>query len=130
MSYENLQAEIFDLLAGDTALSAQISGVFDVVPENTAFPYLVFAENDEQQVASINSDNKKIQLIINIFSSNAGRKEVLDINNRIYYLLQRSNLSLSGGGKASLQIDHSSVTLLNDGVTWRGEIIISGIIWL
>ena len=74
-----LQTAIYERLSTDTALSALVTGVFDAVPEDQPYPYVVIGEPSVLPFESKNTFGEQIDLVIHAWSEYAGKKEAYDM---------------------------------------------------
>lgn len=83
MSYETalwpLQKAIFQRLSSDVTLSGVVTGVFDHVPENQPYPYVVIGEPNELPFDTKTSFGEEISLVIHVWSNYPGKKEAYNI---------------------------------------------------
>lgn len=123
------QKALYQTLSADSTLGSLITGIYDAVPENTQYPYLVFASAGQENLDSLAAHRERVRLQINIFSRSNGRKQVHSIASCVHALLHHANLSLdSGYALLQLECAASESSLLSDGLTWRGAITISAIV--
>ncbi len=65
-AYE-LQAPLYTRLTGDAALDALVSGVFDHVPEGTAYPYVVIGEYTEIPNDVLTAQGRDVTASISVY---------------------------------------------------------------
>lgn len=116
-----VQQAIYHKLNNDSTLSALIMGVFDRVPEGTAFPYVTVGEADCRDWSSMTTHGLECEITLGIYSRGGGRKQPLEIMERIYTLLHEGSLSISGHALVQSRFERSEVELLGDGLTYRGR---------
>lgn len=121
MSLEPVQKAVYTALTGDTALAALVTGVYDRVPERTALPYLVFGNATTKDASTTTLDGETVRLELAVYSREGGRKQVLDILERVHAVLHQQALTLTGGWRVVwLRVERVNVDMLGDGMTWRG----------
>lgn len=121
MSLEPTQKAVYTALTGDAALSALVTGVYDRVPERTVFPYLVFGNSGGVDAATNTSDGASVRMELAAYSREGGRKQVLEILERIHAALHQQALTLTGGWRLVwLRVERVRAEMLSDGMTWRG----------
>lgn len=122
LSLYQLQQGIYTKLKGDGVLMGMVQGVYDVVPKQVAFPYLVIGDGTQRSLAASAIDGVRCDMVIELFSRAKGRKEVLLIMDRIYALLHRQVLTVDGTPSLVLRIQRAETEMLVDGVTVRGTV--------
>lgn len=115
-----LQQALFTALDEDATLSGLISGVFDFVPQDTAFPYVVLERFDGEDWSTSTTEGCKIRCVVTSFSREGGKEETLSIMERIKELLHDADLSLTGYDLVNLRGLSGDVALESDGITYRG----------
>tara|TARA_X000001382_G_scaffold5313_1_gene4518 strand:+ start:623 stop:1027 length:405 start_codon:yes stop_codon:yes gene_type:complete len=118
----NLQKAIFSTLNGDSTLTSTLSvTIHDHVPQGTEFPYVVIGEEtmtDDSSTKDI--DFNEFTLVIHTFSRNRGRKEAKQIMARVYELLHKSTLTVTGANHINTRFEFHDVIKENDGLTYHG----------
>lgn len=122
-SHFSLQQVLYQTLSGDSALSALVTGVFDHVPQATAYPFVTLGEASIRDWSNLENAGTEQQITLRVWSREAGRKEAADIMERIVAVLQNADLSVSGQTLVLLKFVSSSIELQNDGLTTRGSLI-------
>lgn len=79
----NVQDAVFQRLANDPVLSSAVTGIFDKVPENEQFPYVVLGRCYGTPYRTKTTDGERIELTLDIWSGDNGKKETIDISNLI-----------------------------------------------
>ena len=88
-----VQKEIYSILANSAELGAVTNGVFDSVPQDTAYPYVTIGED---VFTDMSTDTELINLVsitIHTWSRFSGRLEIKKIQGVIYDLLNRAIIS-------------------------------------
>ncbi len=114
-----VQQAVASTLTGDATLMGLVHGVYDAVPQSTAYPYVVM---DEQQLRGWNTSTTvgaELTLVLHVFSREAGRMQALTIAQRLYALLHESALVVSGQSFTHVRCVGQEVTLLEDAVTFH-----------
>lgn len=119
-SLEPLQQAVYGVLMGDSALMAIVTGVYDLVPESAALPYLAFERSSARDASSFGAPAERVSMELVAYSREGGRKRALDIHERVHALLDRQSPALAGGQSIVwMRIEQTRVQLLGDGITWR-----------
>lgn len=115
-----LQKALYAKLTADATLMALITGVYDAVPTNTAFPYIVLGEAAVRDWSSTTTTGGAYSLTFRIFSRDGGKKQVLAIMERVHGLLHMGALSVTGHTSVSMRYESSETRLEDDGITTQG----------
>jgi len=91
-----VQAAIYDVLSDDATLMGLVSGVFDEVPEGTAYPYVVIGEALEIPDDSHDRDGRETVETIHIWSEYRGFSQLGTISGRVVALLDGQPLDVDG----------------------------------
>ena len=117
-----LQKSIYAKLNADSTIKTTYSAtVHDHVSSGTAFPYVVIGEEtliDDSSSKDI--DFNEFTLTIHTFSRNRGRKEAKQIMARIYTLLHKASLTVTGANHINTRFEYSDVVREQDGLTYHG----------
>ena len=115
-----LQKAIYQTLSGDGTLMALVSGVFDHVPENTAYPYVALGEGITEDRSTVTTGGSETVAQLRVASREGGRKQAAAIMERTHVLLHGSNLAVGGQSLVFIRFQSAEVRLLNDGITYMG----------
>lgn len=115
-----VQKAIYDTLSGDSTLSNLIEGVFDYVPERTSFPYVTIGDDDFNESGGHTFDGVNASVTIHSWSRYRGRKEVKEIMARIYTLLHKASLTVTGYNLVFCIFDFAETIQDPDGETYHG----------
>jgi hypothetical protein len=123
-----IQTAIYSALEADTGAGGlfqtgtpMITGVFDTVNENQAYPYVTIPDLQNNEFGSATFDGVEGQLNVNVWSQKASSLECKTIASRIYQLLHLASLSLSGGFTLmQMRFDFEQYQLDPDGLTHHG----------
>jgi hypothetical protein len=115
-----LQKAIYSALNGDAALSALVTGVYDDVPEGTAYPYVVLGEDTGINFGSKTLDGLEYTLTIHAWSQYRGRKEVKEIMEAIYDALHDASLSVTDATLVNIRQEFETTLMDADGLTRHG----------
>lgn len=115
-----LQTSIYNALANDSALSAIITGVYDDVPEGTAYPYVVIGEDTAINAGTKSLDGLEYTLTLHVWSQYRGRKEVKEIMARMYEVLHDADLSITNSVLVNIRQEFETTLMDGDGITRHG----------
>ena len=122
LSLYQVQQGIYSKLRGDGVLMGMVQGVYDVVPKQVAFPYLVIGDGIKRTLAASEIDGLRCEMVIELFSRAKGRKEALLILDRIYALLHRQVIMVDAVPSLVVRVERAETEMLIDGVTVRGTL--------
>lgn len=110
-----IQQAVFDRLASDSSLT-----VYDHVPEDAAFPYVVIGEDTHVPFDTDDSLGAESTVTIHVWSRYRGKKEAKEIQGIIYDALTRQELTIDGYDLITIEFEYSDVLLDPDGITRHG----------
>ncbi|MFE6223330.1 DUF3168 domain-containing protein [Streptomyces sp. NPDC057854] len=91
-----VQAAVYARLTGDEQLSALITGVYDYVPEDVAFPYVTVGEAIETPDNTVAGLGRETVVTLHVWTRARGHAKGLAIAARITALLDHQPLTLAG----------------------------------
>lgn len=121
-SHAALQAALYSRLSGDAALMTLVTGVYDFVPADAAYPYVTLGEMSGEDASTATTAGMRFNFSLRVYSREAGRKKTAQIMERIHTLLHLVNISVSGQSLVMLRLESSDITLGNDGLTYVGSL--------
>jgi hypothetical protein len=121
-SHLSLQKAVYQHLSGDTALMALVEGVYDRPPQGSAYPYITLGDIAVADWSTKTTEGFETLLTLQVWSRGGGRKEAALVAERVYALLHRANLSVSGHALVFLRFAAGDIELLDDGVTYHGRL--------
>ncbi|HXG56678.1 MAG TPA: DUF3168 domain-containing protein [Vicinamibacterales bacterium] len=78
------------------ALTALVTGVFDDVPQGTAFPYVWYVVDEENARGMGRGGMRQVNLRVHAVSSYEGQKELHTIMSKVIQLLEDTALTITG----------------------------------
>ena len=116
-----LQKAIFTGLSGSvTGLSGANISVYDDVPENTSYPYVVIGEETASNNGTKTVDGLEHTLTIHAWSQYRGRREIKEIMQSVYENLHNTDISVSGASLVNIRQEFNTTLAENDGITRHG----------
>jgi hypothetical protein len=97
-----------------------ITGVFDDVPEGTAYPYIVIGDDTATNISAKGLDIHEHTLNIHIWSQYRGRRDIKEIMQRVYTALNDVTLSVSGALGINIKHEFDTTIVEGDGITRHG----------
>ena len=119
----NLQKAIYSRLNGGSITDENdqaITGVFDDVPEGTAYPYVVMGAETATNIGLKDKDMHEYTQTIHVWSQYRGLRDVKEIMEQIYTLLNDYSITVSGASAITLRHEFQTVLLEDDGITRHG----------
>jgi hypothetical protein len=119
----DLQTAIFSLLSGDSTLDGLIGNnkIFDsIAPQDTAYPYVVIGLETIRDVGTKTLDGNVYNVDIDVWSQYRGQKEIKEIMERIYNLLNNATISVSGSNSVMSYVVNAVTLTEVDGITRHG----------
>jgi hypothetical protein len=107
----DLQRAVFIALSGDIGLAAMIGGnkIFDYAPPQAGFPYITFGRTSVFDWSTGTDSGSEHILTLHVWSQAKGRKEVLEVMERIGTVLQDLSLVLSDHHLVLLRLEQTEV---------------------
>lgn len=116
-----LQKALFSTLNGSvTGIDSANVPVYDDVPENTAYPYVILGEETTANNGSKTLDGVEHTVTMHAWSQYRGRREIKEIMQSIYSLLHNAAISVSGASLVNIRQEFSTTLAENDGITRHG----------
>jgi hypothetical protein len=116
-----LQKAIFAQLDGSiVGLSAANISVFDDVPENTSYPYVVIGEETATNNGSKDLDGLEYTLTVHVWSNYRGRREIKEIMQSVYENLHDTAITVTGASLVNVRQEFNTTLAENDGITRHG----------
>ena len=119
----NLQKAIYSRLSGGSITDENddaITGVFDDVPEGTAYPYVVIGEETATNIGLKDKDMHEYTQTIHVWSQYRGLRDIKEIMEQIYTLLNDYSITVSGASAISLRHEFQTTLTEGDGLTRHG----------
>lgn len=91
-----LQTAIYTLLTGDTELMADVTGVYDHVPEGTGFPYVTIGAATATPQGAHDRYGRRSTVTLHVWSAYHGWSEALSIVDHLLRLLDHQDLTVDG----------------------------------
>jgi hypothetical protein len=86
-----------------------------------AYPYLAFGDLVAVDWSTKTTKGMQTAIVLHAYSQTS-KKEVIEILDRVFDLLQSGGLTLEGQELVAMRFDYNEITLENDGVTYHGMI--------
>ena len=116
----NIQLALFTALNADVQLMAVVSGIYDYVPQDTEYPYVVIGDCTWLEWDTDTTTGGEATCTIHSWSRYSGRLQVKQIQAHIYRILHRNPLVLSAGLAIDNFIEFAETFMDPDGETHHG----------
>lgn len=103
-----LQKGIFQNLTSNPSLTAKVTGVFDSVEEDQAFPYVTISEPFMLPFETKQKFGEELSIVIHAWSTYNGKKEAVDILNLCLSSLS-TRMNLNGFKVQKVKVDEIRV---------------------
>jgi len=132
-----LQDAVYDLLAADGTLTAALSAAWDFTPifadvpqveeaeDASYYPFISFGPDTTTPFDSKTFTGGRAILQINVWSRAADYTECKQVAERVYTLLHKQDLTISGANHVITYLDNVDFTIDPDGETRRGLILMT-----
>ncbi len=117
---KEIQKAIYLKLTNDATLAALISGVFDKVNQDTAFPYVTIGGNNSVDWGSHTFDGRETTINIHSWSESQGSKEAQSLMFEIHRILHRNTLTVTGHVAILLRNEFEEIMVEDDQITHHG----------
>ncbi|MFE9381777.1 DUF3168 domain-containing protein [Streptomyces sp. NPDC007025] len=98
-----LQTALYQKLTASTALTALVSGVYDEVPEDAAFPYVSFGSMTETPADAHDGQGLDVLVVLHVWSKAPGSGEAYDVFAALDAALDRVPLTVPGWSDVSIR---------------------------
>ena len=97
-----------------------ITGVFDDVPTDTAYPYVVIGDETATNISAKDKDFHEHTLTIHIWSQYRGNRDIKEIMEQVYAALNDVSYTVSGASGVNLKHEFQTTLTEGDGITRHG----------
>lgn len=102
-----VQTAVYATLTGDQPLMGLVSGVFDEVPEGTAYPYVTVGEALEQPDNWLGGFGRQTVVTLHVWVDARGFAAATQITSRLVSLLDHQPLAVAGHHHVSTRYEFS-----------------------
>jgi hypothetical protein len=120
MRLVELQRAVYQALTADPTLMAMVTGVHDHVDQGSAYPYIVIGEDGAAEWDTDTEQGAESLLTIHTWSREKGRMQCKEIQEAIYEILHRKNLTINNAVFYSCFWEFSDSFVDPDGETRHG----------
>ncbi len=119
----SLQQAIFAALSASSDLTALIADrLFDFVPPDSAFPYVVLGDGSEADWSTATEDGTEHNIQMDVWSREPGHKEAKQIADVIRATLNNAALTISGAALINIRYLATDFAREPDGQTFRARL--------
>jgi len=119
----DLQTAVFSLLSGDSTLDGLVGNnkIFDsVAPQDTSYPYVIIGSESIRDVGTATLDGNVYNIDIEVWSQYRGQKQIKEVMERIYNLVNNGTISVSGASSVMSYVNNATTMTEVDGITRHG----------
>jgi len=122
----DLQTAIFTLLSGDSTLDGLVGDnkIFDNVPQDTTYPYVRIGLESTSDVGTKTLDGNIHRVDIEAWSQYRGQKEIKQIMERLYLLLNNTTIGVTGANSVMSYVVNTATIVEVDNLTRHGIITV------
>ena len=122
----DLQTAVYSLLSGDSTLDGLVGNnrIYDSVPQNSAYPYVVIGLETSSNIGTKTLDGNIYSLDIDVWSQYRGQKQIKQVMERLYELLNDATISVSGASSIMSYVRNTSTFVEVDGITRHGLVTV------
>lgn len=114
---KEIQTAVYQTLSNDATLKGMVTGIFDFVPENQAYPYVTIGDATEVPFRTFGRNGSNTTLVLHIWSRYKGFSEGLDILAQLNSLLDAQPIAVDGYDTVYLLYDSGEPMKDPDGIT-------------
>ena len=119
----DLQSAVYSLLSGDSSLDTLFGDgrIYDsVAPQDSAYPYVVIGMETVTDLGTKTLDGNLYNLNIEVWSQYRGQKQIKEVMERIYNLVNNVSISVSGADSVMSYVSSTTTMTEVDGITRHG----------
>jgi len=121
----NVQTAVYSALNSDSSLGDLVEAIYDYAPQDEVtgdggFPYLVIGEDTAAPWDRDDSTGAEWTIALHSWSRYRGQKEIKQIQDACYDVLNRASLSVTGFHLVTVEWEFSESLLDPDGLTHHG----------
>tara|TARA_R110001592_G_scaffold171235_1_gene409423 strand:+ start:4440 stop:4847 length:408 start_codon:yes stop_codon:yes gene_type:complete len=122
----DLQTAVYSLLSADSTLDGLVGNnrIYDNVPQSSAYPYVVIGLETSSNIGTKTLDGNIYSLDIDVWSQYRGQKQIKQVMERLYELLNDANISVSGASSIMSYVRNTSTFVEVDGITRHGLVTV------
>jgi hypothetical protein len=106
-----IQDAVYDVLTADVTLMTLVSGIYDAVPENAEFPYVVIGEALELPDDRLDGYGRETVLTLHVWSRHRGFSEATEILARLVTLLDHQSLTITSQHHVATRYEFSQTLI-------------------
>ena len=122
------QKAVYARLQADSALVAQVQGIYDSVPQNAVAPYIYFGDAAAETAENLAKKAEKISFTIFCVSENLGKMQVAEIAEKVAVLLHRANLTITGYVHINTRFVEQKISLASNGINYFAELVFEAVV--
>lgn len=116
-AFWQIQVAVRERLLANSALMSKITGVFDAVPENQAFPYVTIGDVTSIPYRTFDGFGEECTITLHIWSRYNGFREAAEILDHLNRILADTGFSVPGWEMEGCYYEFSETIRDPDGIT-------------
>ena len=120
MKLFEIQKAVYTTLANDTAIKKKVKGVYDDVPQDEKYPYIVIGDDTINKWDTDTELGLNTTLTIHAWSRKAGKKEIKEVMGLIYNALHRAEININNMNLVTCECEFMETFTDSDRITRRG----------
>ena len=118
-----LQSAVFAALTADATLQSLIdTRLYDAVPLNPTFPYVVLGDGKETNADTATDEGSEHEFTVTVWSQGGGHQESKSIADAVRFRLNNATLSLDGHALVDLRFQDCEYARESDGQTYSATL--------
>ena len=121
----DVQKAVYARLAASAGVTMLLAGgaasVYDHVPENSSFPYIMIGEIAGKPLETVTGGGRDLLLALHVYSRLSGFKETREIMGAVHAALHDADFAVAGQNLVLCLEAGSATVLEGDGVTRHGK---------
>lgn len=111
----DLQIAVYNALIGDATLQTALGAsggdkkVYDVVPQNSAFPYISIGDETGIDWSSKTFNGMEVTMTLHVWTKGRGKRDNKALIGHLHRILHNASLSLSSNSLVMLRFEFDSV---------------------
>ncbi len=124
LAFMEVQHALYTKLSGDGVLMGMVDGIYDVVPQQSALPYIVLGDGSGALLPADGVSVTECRLTLSVWTEAHGRKTAMTILNRLHALLHLGALTMDGFALVILRVEQAETELRERGTRIRAQLIL------
>jgi hypothetical protein len=115
-----LQKAVYDSLIGDVSVGGQLVPIYDSVPQDKEFPFIVIGDDVAIDFDTDDSTGFEVTATIHSYSDHRGMIETKQMQSIIYSILHKSSIDVFGYNCVDSFCTYQTTIIETDGIVRHG----------